>query len=129
MTELLVVALLIALFFLALWVIYKIVSGAAVGWDKYDPLVLLGWIFAFPIMLFVSFVVGMTVTSDSSTSTSGTRWNRLPSLLAFGSGFGAQQIGGAWSEAEANKSKYFCPVRLRLGGYCYVPSPSYARLV
>ena len=123
------VALLIGLFFLALWVVYKIVVGAAVGWEKYGPLVLVGWIFFFPIMLFVSLVVGVTVTSESSSGKLGPSWQHLPSLSAFGSEFDAQQIEETWSKIEANKARYLCPVRLRLGGYCFVPSPAYVRLV
>ena len=104
MNEILVVGLLIALFFLGLWVVYKIVIGAAVGWDKYGLLVLVGWVFFFPIMLFVSFIVGMTVTSESSSGKLGASWKPLPSLSALGSEFDAQQIEATWSKIEANKA-------------------------
>ena len=66
MAEAIAIVVAIALCLLALWVGVMIVVGAVSTWEDWGPVVLLGWIFAFPFMLVICFLAGLAEYPSSS---------------------------------------------------------------
>ena len=60
MQEAIAIMVAIALSALALWGDAMIVVGAVSTWEDWGPVALLGWIFAFPFMLVICFLAGIT---------------------------------------------------------------------
>ena len=57
--ELLVALLFFGGIVLVFWGLGRILTGAVWTWETWGPLVLIGWIFFFPVMLVICFVMGI----------------------------------------------------------------------
>ena len=68
MSDALVIVVFLALCLLALWVGAMILAGAVSTWEDWGPVVLLGWIFAFPFMLVICFLAGLSQLGSSTTT-------------------------------------------------------------
>ena len=68
MAEVIGAVVIIALCLAALWVGAMILAGAVSTWEDWGPVVLLGWIFAFPFMLVICFLVGISQLGSSTTT-------------------------------------------------------------
>lgn len=68
LSEALVIVVFLALCLLALWVGAMILAGAVSTWEDWGPVVLLGWIFAFPFMLVICFLAGLSQLGSSTTT-------------------------------------------------------------
>jgi hypothetical protein len=68
MAEVIGVVVIIALCLVALWVGAMILVGAVSTWEDWGLVVLLGWIFAFPFMLVICFLVGLSQPRSSATT-------------------------------------------------------------
>ena len=102
MSETLAVIAFFALFLLALWVGATIFQGAVSTWVDWGPVVLLGWIFAFPFMLIICFLVGL---SPPSLWTRGFSIKSAPPSAPASRARDPQLSGAGWFEKGLEKAK------------------------